>query len=339
MDISSLQKCIGDQQAYRLRQIKRALYVDLVEDWQYVTTLPKNLRELLARSCPLDIHADVQISGDNFTVKALMHLIDGKRIETVLMRHEDGRRTVCVSSQVGCPLGCTFCATGRGGFSRNLTIDEIVEQVLFWNRYLKPSAEKVTNVVFMGMGEPLLNYSNVLSAIRTLNDPDGFGIGARRISISTSGIAPKIRKLANELLQVNLALSLHAPNDCIRSQLMPINKQFPLKQVMSAVSDYVTKTNRQVMFEYLMIRGVNDADEQARELAVLVDHPLYFINLIPYNPTGAYQPSSSATIRRFKQILLRAGRHVTQRYGFGQDIAAACGQLAAKNNGSPRRTS
>jgi len=333
MDLSKLEKILSTEPKYRYIQIQHAIFRDLVTNWDEVKTLPISLRENLEKICPLNIQADIFHSRDGRTSKALVTLADGNKIETVLMRHEGDRHTACVSSQVGCPLACTFCATGRLGLKRNLTADEIVEQVLLWNRVLKGLGEKdrITNVVYMGMGEPFLNYTNVMKSIHILNDKDGLNIGARKISISTSGIAPKIKKLALEKIQVNLALSLHAPNDNLRSQLMPVNTHFPLKKVMEAIDYYISKTNRKVMFEYLMIDSVNDSLEQAKELVVLLKRPLVMVNLIAYNPTNAYQPAKTKNIQAFKQYLEKEGLFAIQRFTFGQDIKAACGQLALNN--------
>jgi 23S rRNA (adenine2503-C2)-methyltransferase len=245
------------------------------------------------------------------------------------MKHED-RNTVCVSSQVGCALGCLFCATGKMGFKRNLEVFEIVEQVLFFARYLKKTKDKVTNVVFMGMGEPFLNYGNVLGAIKILNDKEGFNLGARKFSISTVGITEGIEKLAEEKLQINLAISLHASNNKLRSNLIPANKKYGIEKILKKVNEYIKKTNRKVMFEYLMIKDLNDSNESAKELAFLMEKPLYFVNLISYNPTGDFQPSSKETIQKFKSILEKEGVYVTERYRFGREIKAACGQLAGK---------
>lgn len=333
MNLSKLDKILKGEPPYRQQQINQAVFVDLVTDWEQVKTLPQKLRKVLSDNCPLEIKADIFHSQDKKTSKALVTLSDGNKIETVLMRHEGERHTVCVSSQVGCSLACTFCATGRLGLKRNLTTEEIVEQVLLWNRVLKQLGEKdrVTNVVYMGMGEPFLNYTNVLKSARQLNDENIFNIGARKISISTSGIATKIKKFAEEKMQINLALSLHAPNDDLRSQLMPINTHFPLSEVMQAIDYYIKKTNRKVMCEYLMIDGVNDSIEQAKQLAELLQGKLVMINLIAYNPTNAYRPAKSKNIKNFKEYLTEAGLEVSQRFTFGQDIKAACGQLALEN--------
>jgi len=332
MNIKNIKITLADQPKFRLKQVYKAIFGDLISDWNENTTLPLALREVLNAECPLEIKSEISGSKKSETLKALITLEDGAKIETVLMKHKDGRATVCVSSQVGCPMGCRFCATGKMGYKRNLEAGEIVEQILFWQRYLRAGGDKnrVTNVVFMGMGEPFMNYDNVMEAIKLINDKDVFNIGARHISISTCGLVNEINKFAKEKMQINLAISLHAPNDELRSELMPINKKYPLKKLMSVLENYAHNRSRQIMFEYLMIDGVNDSEYNAKELAKLMNHPLYVVNLIRYNPTGRYQPSSADAIRRFKNILLRAGVKVTQRYGFGADINAACGQLAAK---------
>ena len=247
------------------------------------------------------------------------------------MEHGAGRNTVCLSSQVGCPLGCLFCATGKTGFKRNLTALEIVEQAVYFARLLKKEGRQINNIVFMGMGEPFLNYDNVLGAIKILNDKDGLNIGARHISISTIGVISSLKKLAKEPLQINLALSLHAPADDLRSKLIPANKKYPLDAVMEELNNYLEQTGRRVMIEYLMIDKFNDDKEQALELATLlkkIQTPLFFVNLIAYNPTAGFRPSPAKRIFEFKKILRDQGVDVTERYRFGQDIKAACGQLA-----------
>jgi len=342
MDLIQFQRLFNKEPRYRLEQAKKALFCDLIQNWQEATALPLILRKELNKKWPIEISVKTFVSKDKKTTKALLTLKDGLKIETVLMRHKDKRNTICVSSQVGCPLNCSFCATGKIGFERNLEVWEIVEQVLFFARYLKKIKEKVTNIVFMGMGEPFLNYQNVIEAIKILNDKEGFNLGARRFSISTVGIVDGIEKLAKAELQINLAISLHAPNDELRSKLMPINKKYPIKKILNAVDDYLKKTRRRVMFEYIMIKNLNDSEEHAQTLAGLMKKPLYFVNLISYNalhfkilpsearnPTGIFKPSSLRN-KKFKEILEKEGVMVTQRYRFGEDIEAACGQLAAK---------
>ena len=350
MEIFNLENFLKSEPKYSLEQIKRAVFVDLIENWDEATALPKELSDKLNQECPLDIEAKVFESKDKKTIKALIFLEDGERIEGVLMRYEKdkSRNTACVSSQVGCVLGCGFCATGKMGFKRNLSVDEIVKQILFWARWLKNNEtlrqaqgeNKINNLVFMGMGEPFLNYENVMSAIKILNDQKGFNLGARHFSISTAGIIGGINRLADEPLQINLAISLHAPNDKLRSKLMPINKKYPIKEILKEVDDYIEKTNRKVMFEYIMINGVNDGEKQAKELAKLMKRPLYhirqaqckFVNLIPCNRVGGFEQSSQARIEKFKKILKSAGVQVNQRHSFGQDIQAACGQLAGSSD-------
>ncbi len=340
MDLAKIEKILEKEPSFRLKQIKKAIFQELIENWDEATTLPQNLRQQLSENCPLqELKAGkILTSKDGKTLKVLFLLKDGLRIESVLMRHSDNRRTVCVSSQVGCFIGCKFCATGQQIFKRNLSSSEIIDQVLFFARLLKKSPkEKVTNVVFMGMGEPFLNYDNVLDAIRILNDKDGFNLGARHISISTVGITEGIEKLAKENLQVNLAISLHAPNNKLRTELMPINKVYPIEKILTAVSKYLKKTKRRVMFEYLMIDKVNDSEKEAKELVQVLKKSLmkasYFVNLISYNPIGhsKFKPSPGWKIKRFKEILKKAGIPVTQRYRFGREIKAACGQLAGRN--------
>ncbi len=333
MDLDQLPKVLAREPKFRFKQVQAAIFQNLIEDWSEATNLALPLRQKLAADCPLKIDTQVFTSSDGRTVKALIKLADGQQIETVLMKHQV-RRTVCVSCQVGCPLGCTFCATGQAGFVRNLTVSEIVAQVLLMARLLKKQKEKVTNLVFMGMGEPFLNYDNVLAAIRLLNDKDAFSLGARHISISTAGITEGISKLAKEKLQVNLAISLHAPNDQLRQKMMPIGRKYPLAKIFKAVDDYIMKTNRRVMFEYLMIKDVNDSEDTARQLVGLMSKPLYLVNLITYNPTGDFVPSPPAVIKSFKEVLSQGGVKVTERWRFGRGIKAACGQLAGRGKGN-----
>lgn len=333
MDINILDKILADEPKYRVKQSKEAIFKNLMENWQEAGNLPFQLKEKLKEKLPLEIKGEIICPGSGKgALKAIIVLDDGLKIESVLMRHAGGRNTVCVSSQVGCPLGCEFCATGEMGFKRNLNAWEIVEQVLFFARILKKENKRVSNIVFMGMGEPFLNYDNVLSTVRILNDKNGLNIGARKISISTSGIVEGIEKLAKENIQVNLAISLHAPDDELRSNLMPINKKYPLAKILRAVEGYIKKTSRQVMFEYLLLKGVNDLKEQAEKLAKIMRKPLYFVNLIVYNPIGGkgMKPSLPGDVKKFKEILEKAGVPVALRYRFGRDIKAGCGQLATR---------
>jgi len=343
-----IEKILQNEPKYRVKQAREAVFKKCISDWSGASFFTKELREKLNKECPLEIKADILVSENKDSVKARITLKDGLMIETVLMRHKDGRNTVCVSSQVGCPLGCLFCATGKMGFRRSLTAEEILEQVIFFNRYLKKitlsEAEgstnsrdlHVTNVTFMGMGEPFLNYDNVLNSIKVLNSKDYFNIGARSISVSTAGIIEGIEKFSKEGLQLNLAISLHAPNNKLRAELMPISKRYPLEMVLKSVDDYIKKTKRKVMFEYVLIKDVNDSDECARELAKLMRNTstslrarkLYFVNLILYNATGVFKPSTTKRVESFKNILKKEGINFVQRYRFGDDIQAACGQFA-----------
>jgi 23S rRNA (adenine2503-C2)-methyltransferase len=318
--------------AFRLKQLRQAVFGQLADGWDAVTTFSADLRAQLTPKLPWSVLTPVReaASSDSNTVKAALRTADGLVIEAVLMRHGDGRRTVCVSSQAGCPMKCVFCATGKLGLKRNLTVAEITEQVLYFARQLKPRGEAVTNVVVMGMGEPMHNLDAVLAFIRELNAPDGLNLGARRISISTCGIVPGILRLADEPLQVNLAISLHAATQELRERLMPVARAYPLDKLMNAVNQYINKADRQVMFEYLLIDGVNDRDEDAEALAKLMRHRLYHVNLIKYHSTGEYHASPRDRRDRFMQILEEHGVSVSFRLSFGEDIDAACGQLAGQ---------
>lgn len=322
MNLKNLNKIIKKEPAFRKKQIEKLIYQDVIDDWDKATVLPLKLREELKKETSLKINAKFFESKD--VKKALITLEDDFQIETVLMKHDD-RTTVCVSSQVGCALGCKFCATGKLGFRRSLEVEEILEQVLVFKRN-----EKINNIVFMGMGEPFLNYDNVLKAIRVLNNENAFNIGARHISISTVGIVEGIKKLSEEKLQVNLAISLHASNNNLRLKIMPVSKKYPLENVLTAVNEYIDKTNRKVMFEYTLIDKINDSIENAKELAKLIRHPLYMVNLIKYNDTEEFKAPSNEKIKKFKNYLEKARIVVTERYRFGGDIHAACGQLCLK---------
>ncbi|MCK5096038.1 MAG: 23S rRNA (adenine(2503)-C(2))-methyltransferase RlmN [Candidatus Pacebacteria bacterium] len=330
MEFSNIREVIKNEPRYRTDQIMRAVFVDLVEDWDKVTGLSKKLREELKKKCPLEIKGEIFISSNEDSVKVLMPLVDGKLIETVLMMYKGERNSVCVSCQVGCPMGCKFCATGKMGLIRDLTTDEIVSQVLFFSRYLKKEKKRVRSVVFMGMGEPFANYENVIGAIRLMHDPKGLGLGARRFSISTCGLVKGIQKLAKEELDVNLAISLHASNDTIRRKIMPVAQTYTIKELLEVVDDYIAVKHRKVMFEYLMISDLNDRDEHALELAKLMKGKLYVVNLISYNSTGEFKSSTQKRMKHFKNILEENGVEVTIRYRFGRDIQGACGQLATE---------
>ncbi len=314
---------------FRARQIHNWIYLKSVSSIDEMTNLSKDFRVQLEDIAVLS-SAKIktkQVSSDG-TIKYLIEYADGNCVETVLMRFDNrANLTACVSSQAGCAVNCSFCATGKRGFIRNLTKKEIVEQVL---TIQKDTGLKVTNVVFMGQGEPLLNLDNVLDALKIFNED--FQIGARRITISTSGIIPQINKLADMNLQSTLALSLHAPNHAIRQTLMPIEKKYPINDLKIALKNYVNKTGRRITIEYLLIRGVNDSLEDAKETAQFLHEIKCNINLIPYNSTekNDYQKSTNDAIMKFKYILEHSGKKVTVRLERGADIDAACGQLSGK---------
>lgn len=326
---------VFDLKPYRLRQLYHAATKELLGGVSEMTTLPKELRAaLIERGIAFSAIEPtmLQHSSDGQTTKGLFRLHDGKEVEAVLMEHRGERTTLCISSQAGCAFACAFCATGQGGFNRNLAAGEIFDQAWFFARRLAPRGKRITNVVFMGMGEPFHNYEAVMEAVALLNDPHGYGLGHRHITISTVGLADKIDRFADEHLQVNLAISLHAATDKLRSQLMPVNRRFPLPVLMAACERYVAKTHRKVFFEYVMLSGVNDDAACGRALANLMRGRLYHVNLIPYNPTpdAPYVATPEARIWEFAAILAAAGVPVTVRQNMGRDIAAACGQLQAE---------
>lgn len=327
MNFKRLDKILTDEKPYRLRQVHKAIFKDLLADWGDATNLPLELRRILKEEFPLSIDARIIKSKESDAVKAIVRVGGGVLVGTVLMRHSTGRNTVCVSSQAGCALGCLFCQTGRLGFRRNLDSSEIIMQVLLFQRYLKDMRSSISNIVFMGMGEPFLNYDNVLEAVRAINDREMFNIGARHISISTAGLPEEIKLFACEKIQVNLAVSLNAPNDILRSRIMPVNLHYKIPELIESVRYYIRETNRKVMFEYVMIGGLNDLEENAKELADLLKGLLCLINLIPYNGGPPLKPPSKFRIDAFKKILLENGLNVTQRSRFGADIDSACGQL------------
>ena len=321
------------QPAYRARQIWQGLYHQLWDDPAQFTALPAELREQLRTAFRFQVLTAQQTlhSSDGETVKTLFKLPDDRMIEAVLMRYNE-RKTLCISSQAGCAMGCVFCATGQMGFLRHLSSGEIVAQVLHYARMLRSEGFEVTNIVIMGMGEPFHNYDATMAAIDRLNDAEGLNLGARRFTISTVGLAPTIRRFAAEKRQVNLAVSLHAANDALRSSLMPINRKYPLDVLISVCRDYVNETGRRITFEWALIQDVNDALEQARELAALVKGLLCHVNIIPLNPTHKYSGMGSTRQRAqaFQAELERVGIPCTIRLRRGIDIQAGCGQLATQ---------
>ena len=321
------------QPAYRARQIWDWAHKRGAARFAEMTNLPADLRGRLEAQFVLNPFTPVSesLSSDRRTRKLALRLPDGEVIEAVWMRYET-RDSVCVSTQAGCGMGCVFCATGQGGFRRNLTAGEIVAQVLAFSRMLTAEGRRVTNVVFMGMGEPFANYDAVWKAVGILTDPAGLGLGARHLVISTVGLIPGIRRFAAEKSQVRLAVSLHAPDDELRDRLVPINRTYPIPQLMDALRDYVKQTGRRVTFEYALIAGVNDGPEQARALAALLKGLDAHVNLIPLNPTtgSPLRPSPRDQVRWFQTILGNNAISCTVRLGRGIDIQAACGQLRAR---------
>ena len=322
-----------NEPAFRARQIWEGVYQLHYTSWGQFSSLPLSLRENLETSFSLKslIKSDSIFSKDLQTEKVLFQLSDFNFIESVLLRKDD-RLTLCISTQSGCPVGCIFCATGNLGFKRNLTSGEMIEQVIFFINALKPGGEKLTNIVLMGMGEPFLNYENTISAVDRLNNAQGLNIGARRITISTIGIVDKIREFSEKELQINLSISLHAPNDHLRQQLVPLARNNPLSELIEACHSYIAKTNRRITFEYVMIKGINDTPKLAYELVNLIKGLNCHVNLIPLNPNMHYsgKPSDPSSIREFGRILIEKGIAASIRDSQGSDIQAGCGQLAGK---------
>ncbi len=321
------------QPAYRAKQIWQQVYKQLAPTVNDFTTLPKDLREVLAEKYninPLTVVKDLK-STDGQTNKLLFGLQDGRMIESVLMRYEK-RYTICISTQVGCPMNCAFCATGQMGFIRNLSAGEIVAQVLYFARMLKDEGLTLTNIVVMGMGEPFHNYDAVMKAIDIINHPDGMQFGERRVTVSTVGIIPRIEQFANARRQVNLAVSLHAPSNTIRDQIMPANKKYPLDELMLVCKYYTEKTKRRITFEYALINGLNDSTENAIQLSRRLKGMLCHVNLIPLNSTKKFDGSGSShdRVKSFKMVLDRAGIPCSVRLKRGIDIGAGCGQLLSE---------
>lgn len=324
--------------AYRARQLYEGAYHTLATTYDDITSLPRALRRRLTDELPLALMSPVRSceadSGE--TIKALFRTDDGQFVETVLMLYPD-RATVCVSCQVGCAVGCAFCATGIGGLVRNLTAGEMVEQVVWAIREARTRGRQLTNLVMMGMGEPLQNYRATMAFIGIINDPAGLRFGARRITISTSGILPRIAALADEPYQVNLAVSLHAPNDDLRDRLVPHNVRYPIADLMATCRDYTDRTGRRISFEYALMSGINDGDDTALELAQLLRRSgvRCHVNVIPFNPVEVlkFERPTTGQIERFAGILTECGIATTVRYSRGVEIKAACGQLRAEHEG------
>ena len=331
-DLEELMISLG-QKKYRATQIFKWIYERGVTNFDEMSDISLSFREVLKNEFTLSIPTiyKKQVSSDG-TIKLLLSLSDDSKIETVLMRYNYGL-VACVTSQVGCNMGCAFCASGLFKKQRNLEVHELVGQILVLNNLLKEENRKITHVVVMGTGEPFDNYDNVMKFIRILNNPHGFAIGARHLTVSTCGLVEKIREYANEGIQINLAISLHAPSDKIRNKIMPISLKYPLDQLMDAVKYYEATAKRRVTFEYILLEDINDSIENAKELAKLIKGTTSYVNLIPYNPVGElkYKRTSGNRVHRFMDALIKEGVNVTVRKEFGTDIDAACGQLRAKN--------
>lgn len=324
-----------DEKKYRATQLFKWIYEKRVTTFDEMTDVSKKFREVLNRDfCIVKPKIFLKQHSQDGTIKLLLELEDGNKIETVLMRYNYGN-VACVTSEVGCNMGCAFCASGLLKKKRELKVSELVGQILVLDDLLKEEGnnERITHVVVMGTGEPFDNYDNVMGFIRILNHPHGFAIGARHITVSTCGLVPMIEKYANEGIQINLAISLHAPSDEIRNKIMPISRKYPIDELMKAVKYYEQTAGRRVTFEYILLKGINDSTDNARELARLIKGTLAYVNLIPYNPVNEmkYQRSDEKSVHNFMDTLMKLGVNVTVRKEFGTDIDAACGQLRAKN--------
>ena len=332
------------QPTFRAKQLYTHLYKLLTTTFDAMTDLPLTLREQLNAEWQIGQLKPLreQTTDQGLTRKMLWQIDGDAVIETVLMVYPPDRATICVSTQAGCAMGCVFCATGKLGLLRNVTSGEIIEQVVYFERYLRQNHDQliqhhaklpnhITNLVFMGMGEPFANYDRWWSAVERLNDKQGFNLGARNMTVSTVGLVKGIRQLTDESLQINLAVSLHAPNDDLRSELMPVNQRFPIAELMDAVREYTDKTRRRVSFEYVLLQDTNDLPEHAHQLAHLIKGMLCHVNLIPWNPIPGTPLSRShrERVTAFQRIIQAAGISCTVRVERGVDIAAACGQLAA----------
>jgi 23S rRNA (adenine2503-C2)-methyltransferase len=345
MDAERLARALEElgEPGYRCAQVLRAVFQGCAGSYDEITVLPAALRRALAEKAPVSSVREEEAlsSGDGRAHKAVLGLADGERIETVLLQTKPGEEwTACISCQAGCAVGCDFCATGRGGLSRSLAAEEISDQVLFWRRRLKagdpPGA--LTNVVYMGMGEPFHNYEAVARSLRTLIEPGALGMAARRVSVSTAGVVPGMERLAAEFPQVNLALSLHAADDALRDRLVPLNKAYALKSLAQALSRIIGAARRKVFLEYALLAGENDSPEHADKLAAFVrevGHPgLAHVNIIALNPTDSrHRPSPPETVRAFRDRLRSLGVPVSVRKSLGADIQGACGQLASRKKG------
>ena len=317
-----------DSKKFHALQLFLWLYDKRVESYEEMSNIKKEMLDSLKKDFSIERLKIVDVQEDEDVNKYLFELYDGEHIEAVLMRHDYGN-SICVSSQVGCNMGCKFCESGRRKKVRNLEIYEMVLQILMIEKLL---GERISHVVVMGIGEPFDNYDNLIDFIKIINNDFGLGIGARHITVSTCGIIPKIKEFSNLDLQVNLAISLHAPNDEIRNKIMPINKAYPISDLMKALKEYYSKTNRRITIEYVMLDSINDSDECALELTKLLKGLNCYVNLIPYNETQniSFKRTKMIQISRFYDILKKKGINVTIRREFGGSISAACGQLRSE---------
>lgn len=342
-----------NQPSYRSNQIWEGLYKHLWDQPTQFTSLPKDIQRKLADHFECQsfnggfsrIKPDIKlISSDGETTKTLFRLVDGNAIEAVLMRYTK-RRTLCISTQAGCAMGCVFCATGQMGFQRHLSSGEIIDQVLYYARQLTNQSETITNVVVMGMGEPFHNYDATMEAIERLSHPEGFNLGSRRFTISTVGLIPAIRRFTREHRQINLAISLHATNDEVRNQLLPVNRKYPVNELLEACLEYIHTTRRRITFEWALIDGVNDAISHAHQLAEKLlpfrvnNSTLCHVNLIQLNPTYKFSGNATSTLRvhSFKAELENQGIPCSIRLRRGLDIHAGCGQLATQSLADERK--
>ena len=328
MDLENFFEEIG-QSKFRAAQVFDWLYIKRVKSFEEMTNIKKDLISFLSDNFSINHLNMLEVQEDIDVKKYLFELYDGNKIEAVLMKHDYGN-SICVSSQVGCNMGCRFCESGRLKKVRNLNAFELVLQILAVEEHIK---ERISHVVLMGIGEPLDNYDNVMKFIRIINDPKGINIGIRHITLSTCGLVPKIKDFTKEEFGVNLAISLHAPTDEIRNKIMPINKVYNIKSIMDAIKEYIKVTNRRVTFEYILLKDINDSKEDAKKLAELLKGINCYVNLIPYNETSnfEYKTSNKVTINEFYDILKKSKINVTIRREFGSKVSAACGQLRSKH--------
>jgi 23S rRNA (adenine2503-C2)-methyltransferase len=321
--------------SYRMDQLYQQYYKDGIKSWDDLTTWPLDLRDELKKEIPFSKLTNFKeyISQDKRTVKALAFTEEGYPVETVLMK-SGKRNTICISCMSGCPVGCSFCATGQMQFNKNLDTQEIIDQVLYFKRKLQTTGQTITNIVFMGMGEPMLNLENIVKAIEILTDKEKFAMGTRRITVSTVGYIEQLQKFLNKNLGVKIAISLHTPNQKLRETLMPtVAESNPLEDLISTLINFQKKTNKRVTYEYLLIKGINDQPEHAKELAKLLKNQIALVNLIRFNPSPKipFEASRKKDIEAFQDILNARGINNTLRHSYGNDINAACGQLANTN--------